>query len=78
MLPTHTFYEGGGGGGGELSRPHDSENSVDSTTFNFGRLLGLSVRDKKTGKADDISLVGFAMAAVLFEGVFDLIFFKNG
>ena len=33
--------------------------TVDSTTFNFGRSFGLCMRNKKTGRVDDLSLVGF-------------------
>ena len=44
----HTFYEGGGGGI-ELTSPPPPmiSETVDSTTFNFGRPLGLSMRCKK-------------------------------
>ena len=34
--------------------------TVDSTNFNFDRPLGLSMRGKKTGTADDLSLVRFS------------------
>ena len=33
--------------------------AIDSTTFKFGRPLGLSMRGKKTGGVDDLSLVRF-------------------
>ena len=47
VFRTHTFYEGGGGGG-ERAEPttHDFK-TVDSTVFNFGRPLILSMRGKK-------------------------------
>ena len=54
----HVFYEGGGGGGGGESTPMISK-TVDSTTFNFGRPLGLSMRRKKVGRVNDLSLVRF-------------------
>ena len=48
LVPT-PFYEGGGGGGGgvEPTLPMIPK-TVDSTNFNFGRPLGLSMRGKKT------------------------------
>ena len=47
VFGTHTFYEGAG-----LSRPPPPplpmiSQTIDSTTFNFGRSLGLSMRGKK-------------------------------
>ena len=45
VFRTHTFYEGGGG---ELSQPPSMiSKTVDTTTFNFGRPLGLRMRGKK-------------------------------
>ena len=47
VFGSHTSTKGGGGGGG-LSRPPPMiSETVDSTTLNFGRLLGLSMRGKK-------------------------------
>ena len=43
VLGTHTFYEGGGGGGGGV----EPTKTIDSTSFNFGRPLGLSMRGRK-------------------------------
>ena len=52
--------------------------TVDPTNFNFGRPLGLSMRGKKSGGVDDLSLVRFPLhAIVLFEGVFDQILLKT-
>ena len=54
LVPTPTK----GGGGVEPTLPFGPE-TVDSTNFNFGRLLGLSMRGKKTGRGNDLSLVRF-------------------
>ena len=43
MFGTHTLHEGRGGGGEPT--PMISK-TLDSTTFNFGRPLGLSMRGK--------------------------------
>ena len=34
--------------------------TVESTNFKFGRPLGLSMRGKKAGRVDDLSLVRFS------------------
>ena len=54
LVPTPSTKGGGGRG---LSRPPMILKMVDSTTFTFGRPLGLSMRGKKTGRVDDLSLV---------------------
>ena len=46
VFGTHTFY-GRGGGGVEPNLPPMISKTVDSTNFNFGRALGLSMRGKK-------------------------------
>ena len=63
LVPTpSTKGDGGGGGGGVLSRPLMISKTVDSTTFNFGRL---SMRGKKTGRADDPILVRFSRQLII-------------
>ena len=46
VLYPHLLRKGGGGGGG-WSRPPMISKTVDSTNFNFGRPLGLSMRSKQ-------------------------------
>ena len=46
LVPTpYTKGVGGGGGGGQADVPMISK-TVDFTNFNFGRHLGISMRDK--------------------------------
>ena len=51
--------KGGGGEGGFESTPPMISKTVDSTNFNFGRPLGLSMKGRKTGRVNNLSLVRF-------------------
>ena len=48
VFGTHTIYEGGWGGGWEEGEPTPPviSKTLDSTSFNFGRSVGLSMRGK--------------------------------
>ena len=46
VFGTHTFYQGRGEGV-EPPPPHMISKTVDSTNFDFGRPLGLSMRGEK-------------------------------
>ena len=57
LFGTHTFYEGKGGGG--LSQPPMISKTVDSTNFNSGRPLELSMRGRKPIELMILTLPGF-------------------
>ena len=76
LVPTFSTKGVGEGGWGRADPPMISK-TVDTTNFIFGRPLGLSFKDKKNARVEDVSVVRFPGQLIYVRVLFHQIFLKN-